>query len=95
MMPNDYGLKYSMKYYSCIISPSFNDKETPFTMVYIVDVMLPVKIYMLSWRHSQFNSDVNESGLRCIVDIINEIRDVPTHGSSLAIRGRPKDTILR
>lgn len=38
-------------------TPNSTTKETPFIMVYGVDVMLLVEIDMSSWRRSHFNAE--------------------------------------
>lgn len=40
------------------------------------DSMLPIKIGTPSQQSSQFNKKENEAGLRCVVDLVDEIRDV-------------------
>lgn len=65
MEPKDYGPNNFTKYYGYIIPPYLTTKETPFTMVYDADVMLPVKIDTPTCRCSQFNEKENKVGLRC------------------------------
>lgn len=63
-------------FWSYYTTPHSTTKETPFTMVYGGNVMLPIEINIPSWWCSQFNPEVNEEWLRCVVDLINEIRDM-------------------
>ncbi|KAI5394850.1 hypothetical protein KIW84_061465 [Lathyrus oleraceus] len=51
-------------------------KETPFSMLYEVDVMLPMEIDTPSWRQSQFNEKENYKKLKCVVDLVDELREV-------------------
>lgn len=45
-------------------------------MVYKMDDMLYVDINTSSQRRSQFNQEVNDAGLKCTVDLIDEAKDV-------------------
>lgn len=60
------------------ITPHSNTKETPFRMVYRVDVMIPMKINSPTWRRLKFNEDLNNEGLDNLDDFIEEIRGM-TH----------------
>lgn len=61
----------------------FTARETPFTMVYTEDAMLPVEINMPSWIRSHFIQEVNDAGLKCTAYLIDEIRNV-THTHEFA-----------
>lgn len=52
--------------------------ETPFTPAYEANSMLQVEINVPWWRCSHFNEEENEVGLRYVVGLIDDIRDV-TH----------------
>lgn len=45
-------------------------------MVYGLYAIISIEIDTLSWCRSQFKPKVNESGLRYVIDLIDEIRDV-------------------
>ena len=45
-------------------------------MVYGTDVMLPVKIDTPTWRRDNFMEEANEIGVKCTMDMIDEIREV-------------------
>lgn len=46
-------------------------KEIPFTMVYGADIMLFIDINMPSWRHSQFDQDVNKPGFEYVTHLVD------------------------
>lgn len=45
-------------------------------LVYGEDAKIPFETNTSSWRHSHFNKEENEVGLRCVGDLIDKIRDV-------------------
>lgn len=61
-------------------TPYSNIGETPFTLIYVEDFMLLVKIDTPSCRHSQLNEDENEAMLRCVDETANitHIREFST-----------------
>lgn len=78
MMPKACGQRCSTKYYRLITPSHSTTKETPFTIVYEEDVMLPLEIDTPSWRYSKFDQELNKAGLECVVDLFDELREV-TH----------------
>lgn len=57
-------------------TPYSTIKDTLFTIVYCVDVVLPDEIDAPTWKCAQFNEEEKETRLRCATDLIDEIRDV-------------------
>ena len=49
--------------------------EMPFSMVYGIESVIPVKIGMPSCRISNFNKENNEAKLRLNLDLLNEKRE--------------------
>jgi hypothetical protein len=49
--------------------------ETPFTMVYGADAMLPVEIDTPTWQSDTFLEEANEVGLAVSMDVIDEVRE--------------------
>lgn len=44
-------------------------------MVYGADAMLPVEIDTPTWRREHFSEESNEVGIRCTMDMIDEVRE--------------------
>lgn len=64
-------------------TPYSTTKETLFSIFYREVAMLPIEIETPLWRQSQFNEEVKEIGLKCIVDLINELSEA-CHARELA-----------
>lgn len=56
-------------------TPHSTTKETPLTMDYGTDAMLPVEIDTHTWRRDNFSDEANETGIRCTMDMIDGIRE--------------------
>lgn len=57
-------------------TPHTTTKETPYFMVYRADIMLLVEIDTHSWKHCQFNLEVNNARLKCVTYLVYKLRDV-------------------
>jgi hypothetical protein len=44
-------------------------------MVYGTDAMLPVEIDTPTWQRDNFSEEANEIGIRCSMNMIDEIRE--------------------
>lgn len=66
----------STKYCGRITPPPLNYQRDYFHNGYNIDAMLSVKIDTPTWRHAEFNKEENEKGLICVVDLIDQTRDV-------------------
>lgn len=57
-------------------TPYSTAKETPFAMVYGAYSIMPIEIDTASWKCSKFYQEVNKVGLECVVNLIDELREV-------------------
>lgn len=62
--------------WSYYTTPYSTTKETSFSMVHMADAMLHMEIETPSWQRSQFKEEVNEIDVKCITDLIDEVREV-------------------
>ena len=51
-------------------------RETPFSLVYGTDAMIPIEIMENTGRVRLFNEEISEVGLRANLDVIDEVRDL-------------------
>lgn len=86
-MPKAYRWNFFTKYYGHHTNLHYTTKETPLTMLYGADAMLPVEIDTPSWQCSQFDQKVNKAGLKRAKDLIKELREV-THVKELSSKHR-------
>jgi hypothetical protein len=56
-------------------TPQSSTGETPFTMVYGADAMIPAEINPPSWRHETTTTQENNEALQDNLDLIQEVRD--------------------
>ncbi|XP_052204113.1 uncharacterized protein LOC127809393 [Diospyros lotus] len=50
--------------------------ECPFTLCYGLEALISVEIGVMSYRVEHFDPEVNEQGLRCNLDMMDELRDL-------------------
>jgi len=57
-------------------TPQTSTRETPFTLLYGTNVMIPMEIMENTVRVRSFNEEVSEVGLRANLDVIDEVREL-------------------
>ncbi|KAK2416527.1 hypothetical protein QL285_038916 [Trifolium repens] len=57
------------------MTPQSSTEETPFTMVYGADAMIPAEINPPSWRRETTTAQENNEALQENLDLIQEVRD--------------------
>ena len=70
-------------------TPQTSTRETPFTLVYGTDAMIPIEVMESTGRVRLFDEEISEVGLRANLDVIDEVRDL-TQISNEAMKRRFK-----
>jgi len=57
-------------------TPQTTTRETPFSLVYGTDAMIPIEVMESTGRVRLFDEEISEVGLRANLDVIDEVRDL-------------------
>ena len=57
-------------------TPQTSTRETPFTLVYGTDAMIPIDMMENTGRVRLFDEEISEVGLRANLDVIDEVGDL-------------------